>query len=216
MKKILLYGVLILGICLVVLISAPFFIDLNKYKDSVLAQLKPYTDRIVDFETIDLTIVSGLGIEISGLQVMDSPAFSPEAFVHVDALDIKIRILPLIKKQIIAKKIIIHQPTVRIMRNAQGVFNFSDLVKIKKDDSIKPQHASQASPASLSSKSAVKPGWLAAALAHSVFIDQARILYKDEKLLPKAPAITLDALDLKLRDVSIEHPISIELAANLL
>jgi len=216
MKKILLYGVLIIGICLVVLISAPFFIDLNKYKDSVLAQLKPYTDRIVDFEAIDLTIVSGLGIEISGLQIMDNPDFSPEAFAHVGALDIKIRILPLIKKQIIVKKITINQPSIRIMRNAQGVFNFSDLVKIKKDDPIKSQDTSQAGSASISSKSATNAGWLAAALAHSVFIDQARILYKDDKLIPGAPPITLDALDLKLRDISLAHPISIELAANLL
>ena len=56
---------IILGILLILAflgaVLAPFLIDLNRYKDTILSQIEPYVPREVDFEHIELTVLSGLG-----------------------------------------------------------------------------------------------------------------------------------------------------------
>ena len=129
MKKIIIIVAVFILLLLIAAIFTPFVVDLNKYKGTILARLKPYIGRDVDFQNIELTVLTGLGVEIEGLTVSESPDFPGGDFLQLKNLNVKIQLLPLLKKEFKVKKIMLDQPVVHLVRNKEGVFNFSDLAR---------------------------------------------------------------------------------------
>ena len=216
MKKIAIGFTIVLVLCLILAALAPFIIDLNKYKGTILSQLEPYFPREVDFQSIEMTILTGLGAEIRGLRISDNPAFSQEDFLRLESLQVQVQILPLIKKQIKVKKIILKQPVIRLARNIKGAFSFDDLITSGKEASKKEPLPSKEKPKQKEGEGDPQgPGMLAALLVNELEIEKGKILYLDEMLFPGASPISIDGLDLKVEDVSLQHPISIEVAANI-
>jgi uncharacterized protein involved in outer membrane biogenesis len=208
MKKIVIGLAIVLILCIFLAALAPFLIDLNKHKGTILAKLKPHLPREVDFQNIELTILTGLGAEIQGLRVSDNPAFSHEDCLRLEGLQVRVQILPLLKGQIKVKKIVLKEPFVRLARNEKGQFSFDDVVAHgKKASKDKPQQE----------KTKTKgPGILGALLVNELEIRQGKILFQDEMLSPGARPIVIDALDLSAEDLSLTHPISFAVAANLM
>ena len=64
MKKIGIVLALLLILVLLGAVLAPFMIDLNKYKGTILSRIEPHVPREVDFEHIELTVLSGFGAEL--------------------------------------------------------------------------------------------------------------------------------------------------------
>jgi len=58
MKKALVAVAVVLLVLLVTAIIAPFVIDLNQYKGEILAKVRPAVNRDVDFDRIELTVLS--------------------------------------------------------------------------------------------------------------------------------------------------------------
>ena len=231
MKKIVLSFVIVLVLLVGLALLAPFVVDLNKYKDTILKQIEPYVPRTVDFQHIELTIFTGLGAEIQGLTVSDNPAFPGENFVTLDSLQVRLRVLPLLKKQIKVKKVVVDRPVVRLARNAEGVFNFSDLAGGEKKGSetdpasLPNPEAGQPAQASVSAsppdpdqpkESAGGPWYLSGLLVNELEIDKGKVIYQDEVLFPGVRPFVIDELDLAVKDLSLQRPVSVELAANLL
>ncbi len=215
MKKIAIGLSIVLVLCLILAALAPFIIDLNKYKGTILSHLKPYFPREVDFQSIEMTILTGLGAEIRGLRISDNPAFSQEDFLRLAGLQVQVQILPLIRKQIKVKKIILKQPVIRLARNAKGAFSFDDLLTSGKEASKKEPLPSKETPKQKEEGGPQGPGILAALLVNELEIQKGKIVYLDEMLRPGASPISIDGLGLKVEDVSLQHPISIEVAANI-
>ena len=93
MKKVLLGIVAVLIMLLLAAILAPFVLDLNKYKETILAQVEPLVPRDVDFGYVELTILTGLGVEIQDLRVSENPAFSQGDFLKLERLQIRLQFL---------------------------------------------------------------------------------------------------------------------------
>ncbi len=83
MKKIGIVLAILLILVLLAAVLAPFMIDLDRYKGTILSKIKPYVPREVDFEHIELTVLSGFGAELRGLKVADNPAFSARDFLQL-------------------------------------------------------------------------------------------------------------------------------------
>src|SRR5207247_8232328 len=57
-------------------------------------------------------------------------------------LQVNLKFLPLLRRDVQVKKLILHNPTISIIRNAKGDFNFSTIAKTekeKKEDGAKKQ-----------------------------------------------------------------------------
>jgi len=213
MKKIGIVLGVVLILAFLVAVLAPFFIDLNRYKDTILSQLEPYVPRDVDFQRIDLTVLSGLGAEIRGLRVGDNPAFSTGDFVQLEGLQVRVRVLPLFKRQIKVKRIVLKEPVVRLGRNAAGEFSFSDL----STDGEKSTAGEESKPTEETSVPDVAGGgrgMLAGLLVNELVIQQGKIVYQDEMLWPGDKPLVVDDLDVDVRDLSFDQPVSIRVAAN--
>jgi len=230
MKKVVTGVIVILLICLVLVVLAPFMVNLDRYKGTILARVEPYLGRDVDFTHIELTILSGLGAEIQGLRVADNPRFSSADFISLDSLQVRVELLPLLKKEIKVRKIILKRPVISVARNAGGEFSFDDILASLKNrsrgqDSLQKKGKAAGSQSGRFGGSSV--AWAAdteslsspSVLPFSVRelqIVQGKVLYLDEMLFPDAGTLVIDALNLTMKDVSLGHPVFIDLSADLL
>jgi hypothetical protein len=220
MKKIgIVLGILLI-LVLLVAVLAPFMIDLNQYKGTILSKIKPYVPREMDFEHIELTVLSGFGAELRGLRVADNPAFSAGDFLQLEGLQVRVMLLPLLKRQIKVKKIILKRPVIRLARNADGELSSSDLIVGAEEDT-----AGEGTPTGEETPAGQKPaeaetvgglGALAGLLVSEFSIQQGRIVYQDDMLRPGQSPLVIDALDVDVRDLAFDRLVSIRVAADLL
>jgi len=213
MKRIGIFLGIVLILAFIVAVLAPFFIDLNRYKDTILSQLDPYVPRDVDFDRIELTVLSGLGAELYGLRVGDNPAFSKGDFLKLASLQVRVRILPLLKRQIKVKRIVLKEPVLRLARNAAGEFSFSDL---RANEQASPPGEERQAAEEATAQEGVGGGLgaLAGLLVNELVIQQGKISYQDEMLWPGDKPLVIDDLDVDVRDLSFDRPVSIRVAAN--
>jgi hypothetical protein len=169
--------------------------------------------RDVDFERIELTVLSGLGAELHGLRVGDNPAFSTGDFLELASLQVRVRILPLLKRQIKVKRIVLKEPILRLARNAAGEFSFSDL-RAKEHKSPPGEERQPAEEAVPREGVGGGLGVLAGLLVNELLIQQGQISYQDEMLWPGDKPLVIDDLDADMRDLSFDRPVSIRVAAN--
>jgi uncharacterized protein involved in outer membrane biogenesis len=202
MKKTAVGVVIFIGVVILILAILPFAIDLNKHKDTILAQIKTHTNRQVDFQSIRLTILTGLGAEIKGLRISDDPAFSSEDFLSLNAAKVSVAILPLLSKQIKIKTVVLKEPRIHVVKNSQGVFNFTTLIIPKPGEEPK--------------KKTPKPGAFAALLVSNVVIKHGAITYRDDTLKNSAKPFTISNLDLESQDISMLRPVSFSLSASVM
>lgn len=91
--------------------------------------------RKVEIGAIKVSLFSG--IEINDIIVKEkNPA---RDFISIATFRLNYELLPLLHKRLVIKEVLIDQPTVRITRDAQGVFNFADL-------SLKPRQVKKEIP----------------------------------------------------------------------
>jgi hypothetical protein len=221
MKKIgIVLGILVI-LVLLVAVLAPFLIDLNQYKETILSNIRPHVPREVDFEHIELTVLSGLGAELRGLRVADNPAFSTDDFIALEGMQVRVMILPLLKGQVKVKKIILKRPVIRLARNAQGALSFSDLLGDGKpsasdEGGAQDEETVAPDPGSRPEADDAGPGLLAGLLVNEFSIQKGKVIYRDEMLWPGQRPLVIDALDVDVRDLALDRSVSIRMAADLL
>lgn len=89
--------------------------------------------RQVEIGAIEVSLFSGIDIR----EIVVKEKDPSQEFVSIGNFRLKYELLPLLKKRLVIKEVLIDKPTVKISRNGQGVFNFADLTltpkKIKKE-----------------------------------------------------------------------------------
>ncbi len=128
LKKAIIYSGAALVLIVAILLVLPFVINLDRYIGKITAPVSKAIGRQVSIKHIRLTILTGLGVELKGVTVAEkAPAKRP--FVHVDDIDVGVKLLPLLKKEIDISRVILLRPDVHIVRYENGTYNFSDLLK---------------------------------------------------------------------------------------
>lgn len=210
MKKVLIAFVLVVLVCFTAILLAPYFVDLNRYKGTIVSQIKQQIHRDVDFKEIRLTILGGIGAEITGLTVADNPRFSGEDFLNLDAFQVHLEFLPLLKKEISIKKVILKTPVIKVLRDDKGEFNFGDLVGNTEEATPSKQKSSSSRPGTDTRKNSSSP-LLAMFVVKELDIRDGKIFYTEQK---RPPAI-IDGIDLDMKDISLKDAISIKLSMRL-
>ena len=102
------------------------FVDPNGFKDPIIHQIEKATGRQVTIKgDLSWSFLPKLGISIEDVVVANPADFRKKAFLEISSLDVRVKILPLLKKHMALGKIILHEPTFNLMRNAQGKTNWA-------------------------------------------------------------------------------------------
>lgn len=124
-------GLKVVGIIVVLIIVAaialPFLINVNDFRPRIESGLSDALGRQVKVGNLSLSILSG-SVQADQLAVADDPKFSGSPFMQAKSLQVGVEVMPLIfSKQLNVTNLVIEQPQVVLLRNNDGVWNFSSL-----------------------------------------------------------------------------------------
>lgn len=118
---------IVIALLLVVAIALPFVIDVNSFRPQIESNLSSALGRAVKVGNLHLSILSG-SVGADQLSIADDPKFSQAPFIQAKSLKVGVELMPLIfSKQLNVTELIIDQPQIALLRNHEGVWNFSSL-----------------------------------------------------------------------------------------
>jgi uncharacterized protein involved in outer membrane biogenesis len=129
MKKWVKIGIVILGILLILFIGLNIlvksFLSGERLKAMILPQAEALTGRKVNLEEISVSLFKG--VVARGLSVKE--ADGQKDFLKMKEFVLSYRLLPLLRKQLVISKIEIISPSVTVLKDRQGKYNFSSIVE---------------------------------------------------------------------------------------
>ena len=125
MRKVAIVAIVVVAVVLVAILALPRLIDVNQYRGQIQAQLQQRLNRPVQLGAMSLGVFP-LRVEVKDVTIGDDPSFGSKVpFAQVGQLDISIALLPLLSKNIEVESLELKQAKIEIIRNAQGLWNFS-------------------------------------------------------------------------------------------
>ncbi|MBH0203236.1 MAG: AsmA family protein [Nitrospira sp.] len=123
-------GVFHLRLALVIVLAfavlAVAFLSLDYLKDFVLEQLEESLGRKIDVHRVKFVIFPRIRVELTDVKIHDPE--SEQVVLTAKRVDLVLRLLPLLKKQVVGKRLLIEEPTLTLWRNERGRWNVSDKV----------------------------------------------------------------------------------------
>ena len=148
MSRTLRYILIGIGVLIVLLIVVPFFIPVNQFKPAIEEKASQALGRKVQLGNLNLSLFHG-ALTAQDLSVADDPKFSPSPFLTAKSVGVGVEMMPLIfSKQLNVTDITIDEPQVTLLKNANGVWNYST---IGASQSTEAKPAAGATPAASSS-----------------------------------------------------------------
>jgi len=131
-------GLLALFVALGVVATLVF--DPNDYKDRIVAAVQEQTGRELRIEgKLGWSFFPWIGIETGRLALGNAPGFGPEPFARIEAAGVKVKLLPLLRRQLVVDTVLLDGLTLDLARDATGRTNWDDLVAPTKTG--KPEEA---------------------------------------------------------------------------
>ncbi|WP_026841491.1 YhdP family protein [Citrifermentans bremense] len=104
----------------------PRLLDLDTYKQEILAQVKSALKRDLQYQTGEFSLRLTPAFTFTGVTVKEKDGSSD--FITADRLTVRIAILPLLRKELVVSRLQLERPVLKIVRDRQGAFNIADLL----------------------------------------------------------------------------------------
>lgn len=211
MRKLAIAVVIVVVIIVGLILALPAIINVNQYRGQIQSELQQRLNRPVQLGALSLGVFP-LRVEASNVVIGDDPNFHSTApFAQVSELDVSVKLWPLLSKRIEVSSLELKRPKIELIRNAQGVWNFSTLASAPAapSNAAAPQSPAPVKPASAQPASSQPAGF---ALGELKITDGQIAVTDDQKHSPRA---VYDHIDLTLEDYAPDRPFSFELAAHL-
>ncbi|HXM23170.1 MAG TPA: AsmA family protein [Terriglobales bacterium] len=189
--------VIIVGIVVVVMVLAVgVFVaafNPNDYRGTIQAKLEQQLDRKVTLGNMSLGLFP-LRFRVANLSISDDPKFNTNhAFVQTQELSVSVKLLPLLSKSVEVDSLTLERPSVELIKNAQGVWNFATI----------GQNAPAAAPSS--NQQPFSLGELA--------IKDGQVAITDVQ--DRRPRTVYDHINLKLMDFAPDAPFNLDASVHL-
>ncbi len=173
-----LFGLIILLVLLVVaaVVILPMVVDPNDYKPQIVqaAKEKLGRDLAID-QDLSLSVFPWLGIETGGVRVGNAPGFSEQPFAEIDQLGLKVKLMPLLSRQVEVDTLVVKGLRLNLEKDAKGKTNWDDLAGGQQPD--EPSQPDKPAPAG---KETAEASPLALSV-QGVQIEDARISWDDRE-----------------------------------
>jgi AsmA protein len=187
---------IVIGIVVVVLVAAVgIFVatfNPNDYRGTVQSKLEQQLERKVTLGNMELGLFP-FRFRVFNLAVADDPKFGTRPFVQTQELSVSVKLLPLLSKSVQIESLALDRPSVELIKNAQGVWNFATL----------GQQSSTST--SSSSSQQISLGELA--------INDGQVAITD--LQDRKPRTVYDHINLKLTDFAPDSPFNLDASVHL-
>ena len=193
--KLTLIALLSIGIIFIAVIAGVILsLDLNDHetRQRVLTEIEEQTGRKITVTgPINFSLYPWLGLELQGLAISNADGFGDAPFVRGDAVSLRIKALPLLKKQYEFDTLRLHGVEINLAKNSVGLTNWADLGGERGDDAP---------------PSAKKPLHLAAVILGGVDIKNARLTWHDQTT---GRMVKITDLNMQTSALSYSEPVDI-------
>jgi AsmA protein len=119
-------GILIVVVIVGLLIFAATF-DVNRYRGTIQLELEKQLSRQVTLGEMQLRLFPPR-FRVENLAISDDPKFSKDvAFVKAQELDVAVKLLPLLHKDVQVESVNLQRPVVNLIKSPAGTWNFASL-----------------------------------------------------------------------------------------
>ena len=182
------------------------FVDPNDYKDDITSAVHDTTGRELSIDgDLSLSVFPWLGVSLGHTVLGNAPGFGDQPMASVDAVDIKIKLLPLLERQVEMKTVLLHGLRLNLARKADGRSNWDDLAG-------QPAAAAEPSGEKAPPADEAGPPLLAALAIGGIELRDARIVWDDRQ---GGQHITIDNLQLQTGALTLGEPVDISLSLDL-
>ncbi len=120
------------GLVIVAVIAAGITIvniDPNQHKDWIIEKVKEANGRNLQLDgPIKVTYYPWLGIDLNNVTLGNAAGFGKTPFLHVGEFEARVKLLPLLHGKYEIDTVRLHDATLNLERNKNGVTNWADLV----------------------------------------------------------------------------------------
>ncbi len=105
----------------------PRLLDVNAYRDEILATLQQTLNRKVSFSSGTFAWHFGPSFDFNSVTVKELDGSSD--FLKAERITVRLALLPLLEKQVVLKDVIAEGAVIHLVRDSQGRLNIDDLLK---------------------------------------------------------------------------------------
>jgi len=137
-KKILaavLISVMVLAVAAVIIVPRTF--DLEAYRAGLIQTLKTELNRDIRYAKGEFSLWFRPAFTFTDVVILEKDAQT--TFIAADRLSFKLTLLPLLRKKIVLREVVLESPRIALVREADGTFNVNDLINDKKQDLSLPR-----------------------------------------------------------------------------
>ena len=125
MRRIVIAVCAVIGIIIIALLILPSILNVNRYRPQIQAELQQKLDRPVKLGNLSLRILP-LSIRVNGITIGEAPQFpSSRPFATANEVYASAGLLSLLRGAPELKDVTLDNPQIELIRNAQGVWNYS-------------------------------------------------------------------------------------------
>lgn len=207
-------GIIVIVVIVAVAIFASTF-DINRYHAKIQSELAAKLGRDVTLGDMHLSLFPPRFL-VHNVSIADDPRFNTQRpFVQTQELDVSVKLLPLLHKDVQIDSLYLLRPSVELIRDQQGVWNFASLGKPASSEPAPAGSAPSNAPApqNPAPPDQQKPSSNQERLSLSKLVIQDGQIADTEQA--RQPRAVYDHIDVTLRDFAPDQPFTIDAAAHL-
>lgn len=197
----------IVVLIVVALLLIPLFVDVEQYKPQIEKQVSDFTGRPFTLGgKLSLSLFPWAGLYLSDLHLGNPPGFQEKDFVSVKSFEVRVKLLPLISKNIQVKRFIMEGPRIVLEQGKDGRGNWEGIGK-PSDEVSGEAPEKEEKPAEREPMGALP---IKALTVHEFKITNGHVLWIDQV---KGERKEISDVTLQLEDVSLDRPIGLIFSA---
>lgn len=189
--------------------------DVNRYHGTIQSELEKRLGRPVTLGNMHLSVLPP-SLKVENPAIGDDPHFSADTqFVKAQELDVSVKLLPLIHKQVEVNSLSLQRPSVNLIKNAAGVWNFSSIGHPagQNQPGQAPETPSKQPPSATPPKPSQPPTSEQQFSLGELNIRDGQISVLDQQK-SKTPSI-YDHIDVTLKDFSPDKPFTVDASVHM-
>jgi AsmA protein len=119
----------LVGVALAAAFVLPHLVDLNRYREPIASSLRAATGRDVDLGAISFALLPSPSLRAGPLRVAEGPRYPGRQALTARALSVRLGLLSLLRGRIAFRSIVLDHPSLTLIRDARGRWNFDDVLE---------------------------------------------------------------------------------------
>jgi AsmA protein len=186
-------------------VVVPLYVDPNDFKGPLGRQLEARLGRPVEIQgDIGLSVFPWLGFEVGRVTLGNPPGWKDPTFASVEAADVRVRLLPLVRRQVEMDTVEIRGLDLRLTRDREGRTSWEGL--------FGPAASAGAKPSGEKEPTATSGPALAALAIGGLDLRDARVAWTDEAT---GQHFAVDGLRLKTGAILPGQPVPLDVSLRL-